>query len=213
MNDYLNPDLKPLVDKVYNEGIKKAEEEAGKIIAEAKRQSSELLKETEAHIAKMEAQSKEQVNRIRENLNSELKAVAQQAVSTVKNELAAVISNKIAAQGIGEALNEKEFLQKIIFTVLQKWNPADTKLQFKLLLNKEDEAQLKDFFEQRIKKQLAAELEIVVENKIKSGFRIGVKNESYYVSFTGEDFENFFKGYLRKKTIEWIYETKETNYE
>ena len=213
MNDYLNPDLKPLVDKVYNEGIKKVEEEAGKIIAEAKRQSSELLKETEAHIAKMEAQSKEQMNRIRENLNSELKAVAQQAVSTVKNELSAVISNKISAQGISEALNEKEFLQKIIFTVLQKWNPTDTNLQFELLLNKDDEAQLKDFFEQRIKKELATELEIVVENKIKSGFRIGVKNENYYVSFTGEDFENLFKGYLRKKTIEWIYETKETNHE
>ena len=213
MNDYLNPDLKPLVDKVYNEGIKKAEEEAEKIIAEAKRQSSELLKETEAHIAKMEAQSKEQMNRIRENLNSELKAVAQQAVSTVKNELSAVISNKISAQGISEALNEKEFLQKIIFTVLQKWNPADTNLQFELLLNKDDEAHLKDFFEQRIKKELATELEIVIENRIKSGFRIGVKNESYYVSFTGEDFENFFKGYLRKKTIEWIYETKETNHE
>lgn len=213
MNDYLNPDLKPLVDKVYNEGIKKAEEEAEKIIAEAKRQSSELLKETEAHIAKMEAQSKEQMNRIRENLNSELKAIAQQAVSTVKNELAAVISNKVAAQGISEALSEKEFLQKIIFTVLQKWNPADTNLQFELLLNKDDETQLKDFFEQRIKKELATELEIVIENRIKSGFRIGVKNESYYVSFTGEDFENFFKGYLRKKTIEWIYETKETNHE
>ena len=213
MNDYLNPDLKPLVDMVYNEGIKKAEEEAGKIIAEAKRQASVLLKETEDRISKMEAQSTEQVNRIRENLNSELKSVAQQAVNTVKNELAAVISNKISAQGISEALNEKEFLQKIIFTVLQKWNPADTNLQFKLLLNKEDEAQLKDFFEQRIKKELATELEIVIENKIKSGFRIGVKNESYYVSFTGEDFENFFKGYLRKKTIEWIYETKETNHE
>lgn len=213
MNDYLNPDLKPLVDKVYNEGIKKAEEEAGKIIAEAKRQSSELLKETEERIVKMEAQSTEQMNRIRENLNSELKAVAQQAVSTVKNELSAVISNKIAAQGISEALNEKEFLQKIIFTVLQKWNPADTNLQFELLLNKDDEAQLKDFFEQRIKKELATELEIVIENKIKSGFRIAVKNESYYVSFTGEDFENLFKGYLRKKTTEWIYGTKETNHE
>ena len=95
MNDYLNPDLKPLVDKVYNEGIKKAEEEAGKIIAEAKRQASVLLKETEERISKREAQSTEQVNRIRENLNSELKAVAQQAVSTVKNELSAVVSGKI----------------------------------------------------------------------------------------------------------------------
>jgi V/A-type H+-transporting ATPase subunit E len=213
MNDYLNPDLKPLVDKVYNEGIKKAEEEAGKIIAEAKRQSSELLKETEEHIAKMEAQSTEHMNRIRENLNSELKAVAQQAVNTVKNELAAVISNKVAAQGIGEALNEKDFLQKTILTVLQKWNPADTGFQLELLLNKDDESQLKDFFERRIKKELATELEIVIENKIKSGFRIGVKNENYYVSFTGEDFENFFKGYLRKKTTEWIYGTKETNHE
>ena len=213
MNDYLNPDLKPLVDKVYNEGIKKAEEEAAKIIAEAKRQSSELLKETEKRIAKMEAQSTEQVNRIRENLNSELKAVAQQSVSTVKNELSAVISNKIAAQGISETLNEKEFLQKIIFMVLQKWNPADTNLQFELLLNKDDEAQLRDFFEQRIKKELVADVEIVIENKIKSGFRIAVKNESYYVSFTGEDFENLFKGYLRKKTTEWIYGTKETNHE
>ena len=213
MNDYLNPDLKPLVDKVYNEGIKKAEDEAGKIIAEAKRQSAELLKETEAHIAKMEAQSKEQMNRIRENLNSELKAVSQQAVSNVKNELAAVISNKVAAQGISEALSEKDFLQKIILTVLQKWNQANTGFQLELLLNKDDESQLKDFFEQRIKKELATELEIVIENKIKSGFRIRVKNENYYVSFTGDDFENFFKGYLRKKTMEWIYETKETNHE
>ncbi len=213
MNDYLNPDLKPLVEKVYNEGIRKAEEEAGKIIAEAKRQSSELLKETIEHIAKMEAQSKGQMNRIRKNLNSELKTVSQLAVSSVKNELSAVISNKITKQGISAALSEKEFLQKIIFMVLQKWNPADTNLQFELLLNKDDEAQLKDLFQQRIKNELATELEIVIENKIKSGFRIGVKNENYYVSFTDEVFESFFKGYLRKKTIEWIYENKETNHE
>ena len=96
--------------------------------------------------------------------------------------------------------------------MLQKWNPADTNFQFELLLNKDDEAQLHDFFEQRIKKELGAEVEIVIENKIKSGFKIGVKNENYYVSFSDEDFENFFKGYLRKKTLEWIYETKENEH-
>jgi V/A-type H+-transporting ATPase subunit E len=160
----------------------------------------------------MDEKSLNEVNRIRENLNSELKAVAQQAVSTIKGELAAVISSRITAQGISDALNEKEFLQKIIFTVLQKWNPADTNFQFELLLNKDDEAKLHDFFEQRIKKELGTEVEIVIENKIKSGFKIGVKNENYYVSFSDEDFENFFKGYLRKKTLEWIYKTKENEH-
>ena len=210
--DYLNTNLKSLIEKVHDEGIEKAKGEAEQIIAEAKRQSAELLKDAEQRIAKMDEKSLNEVNRIRENLNSELKAVAQQAVSTIKGELAAVISSRITAQGISDALNEKEFLQKIIFTVLQKWNPADTNFQFELLLNKDDEAKLHDFFEQRIKKELGTEVEIVIENKIKSGFKIGVKNENYYVSFSDEDFENFFKGYLRKKTLEWIYKTKENEH-
>ena len=212
-NDYLNSNLQSLIAKVHDEGIEKANQEARQIIAEAKRQSDELLKETEQRIAKMEEQSGNEVKRIRENLNSELKAVAQQAVSTIQNELADVLSNRIVSKGIDDALSEKEFLQKIIFSVLQKWNAADTNFRFELLLNKEDEWQLREFFEQRIKKELATEMEIVIENKIKSGFKIAVKNENYYVSFSGEEFENFFKGYLRKKTIQWIYGTKENNHE
>lgn len=209
VNDYKNPNLESLVKKVYDEGIEKAKEEAKQIIADAKQQSAELMKETEKQIANMKEQSLNEVNRMRENLNSEMKTVAQQTVSTVKNELASIIINRIAIPEISEALKEKEFLQKIIFTVVQKWNPADTNFQFELLLNKDDEAQLKDFFEQRIRKELGAEMEIVIENKIKSGFKIGVKNENYYVSFSDEDFENFFKGYLRKNTLDWIYGKKE----
>ena len=205
MNDYLNTGLTTLIEKVHNEGIQKANEEAQQIIAEAKRQSAELMKETEQHIAKMKENSLNEINRIRENLNNEMKTVGQQAVSTVKNELAAIITNRIKLPEISETLQEKEFLQQIILTVLQKWNPADTNFKLELLLNKNDETQLQDFFEQRIKKELGDGIEIIVENKIKSGFKIGVKNENYYVSFSDEDFENFFKGYLRKKTLEWIY--------
>lgn len=213
MNDYLNTNLKSLIEKVHDEGIEKAKEEASQIIAEAKQQADELIKETEQRIAKMEAHSANEVNRIRENLNSELKAAAQQTVNTIKDGLADVISNRIVSQGISEALSEKAFLQKIIFSVLQKWQPTETNLQFEVLLNKENEIQLQEFFEQRIKKELSTELEIVVENKIKSGFKVGVKNENYYVSFSAEDFENYFKSHLRKKTLEWIYGTKANNHE
>lgn len=213
MNDYLNPNLKSLIAKVHDEGIEKANGEAQQIIAEAKQQAAGLLKEAEQRIAKMEAQSANEIKRIRESLNSELKAVAQQAISTVKNELANVISNGIVSKEIDAALSEKEFLQKIIFAVLQKWNPADTNFKFELLLNKDDEQQLKDFFEQRIKEELATEVEIVVDNKLKSGFKINVKNENYYVNFSDKEFEDFFKSYLRKKTIEWIYGTKENSHE
>lgn len=212
-NEYLNSSLQSLVEKVYKEGIEKANEEAQQIIADAKQQSAELLKEAEQRVATIKEQSLNEVSRLRENLNSELHAVARQTVNTAKNELADVLSNKIASKGIDEALGEKEFLQKIILTVLQKWNTSDADLQFELLLNKIDEEQFRSFFEQRIKKELAANLDIVIEGKIKSGFRIGVKNESYHVDFSGEEFEKFFKGYLRGKTLEWIYGEKEADHE
>lgn len=211
--DYLNSNLKSLIAKVHDEGIEKANTEAQQIIIEAKQRASDLLREAEERIIKMEEQSLNEVNRIKENLNSELKAVTQQTISTIKNELGNVISNRIMSKGITEAVSEKEFLQKIIFAILQKWDPADTDFQFELMLNKNDEVELHDFFEQRVKKELATEVEIVIDNKIKSGFKIGVKNENYYVNFSDEEFENFFKSYLRRKTIEWIYGTKENQHE
>ena len=213
MNDYLNTNLKSLIEKVHEEGIEKANKEAEQIIASAKQQAAELIKEAKDNIEKLEAQSLNKVKHIQESLNSELKAVAQQSISSIKSELASVITSGVESQGISDALHEKEFLQKIILTVLQKWNITDNHFQLELLLNETDQAQLKDFFEQKIKKELTADLEIVIDNKIKSGFKIVVKNENYYVSFSDEDFKNFFDSYLRKKTLEWIYGIKENEHE
>ena len=213
MDEYLNTNLKSLIEKVHEEGIEKANKEALQIIAEAKQQSAELINEAKGQIKKLEEQSIDKVKHIQESLNSELKAVAQQSISTIKSELAAVISSGVTSQGISEVLHEKEFLQKIILTVLQKWNVADNHFQLELLLNETDQTQLKDFFEEKIKKELSIELEIVINNKIKSGFKIAVKNENYCVSFSDVDFKNFFDSYLRKKTLEWIYGIKENEHE
>lgn len=211
-NEYLNTDLKPLVEKVYQEGVKKGKDEAEQIIEAAKRQAEELLKKAEQRIARLEERSLAEINRISQNLKSELKAVAGQTISAVKTELAAVITKKTSIREINDALADKEFLQKIISDVLRKWDPSDDHFQFELLLNKDDEARLKEFFEQRIKNELSAGIDITIDNKIKSGFKIGVKNEDYYVDFSGEEFEEFFKGYLRKGTLEWIYGTKENEH-
>ena len=40
-----------------------------------------------------------------------------------------------------------------------------------------------------------------------------MKKEHYYVSFCDEDFEAFFKSYLRKKTVDWIYGIKQDDHE
>ena len=63
MDDYLNINLKSLIEKVHNEGIEKAKVEAEHIIDEAKQESAQLMKETEQRIAKMEEKSLNKMNR------------------------------------------------------------------------------------------------------------------------------------------------------
>lgn len=208
MNDYLNPNIKTLVTKLYEEGIETANKQAQVIIADAQQQAADILEKAKLRIAKMEENALIEINHKKESLNSELKAAAQQTVVTIKNTLATIVTDKIMPPDVSKALSEKEFLQKIILAVLQKWN-ADNNCQLELLLNKKDEAQLKDFFEQRIKKEFTPGFEVIIDDRIKSGFKIAVKNENYYVNFSDAAFEDFFKSFLRKKTLEWIYQNNE----
>jgi V/A-type H+-transporting ATPase subunit E len=209
MSEYLNPNIKKLVTKLYDEGIGTANKQAQQIIADAQQQAAELLRKAKSQIAKMEEESLVEINHKKESLNSELKAALQQTLFNIKKTLAAVTTDKIMARYIGEALREKDFLQKIILTVLQKWSSLDNNYQLELLLSKRDEAELKDFFEQRIKQEFTFGLEVVIDDKIKTGFKIAVKNENYYVNFRDKEFEDFFKSFLRKKTLEWIYTNSE----
>jgi V/A-type H+/Na+-transporting ATPase subunit E len=52
-------------------------------------------------------------------------------------------------------------------------------------------------------------LEITFTDKFKGGFKIGPKDGGYLISLTDEDFDNFFRAYLRPKLIEMLYSKQE----
>jgi len=212
-SDYLNPNVQSLIDQVYKEGIERVNNQAQQIIADAQKKASDLEEEARQRITAMETKFLAEMKIKRDNLDHELRTAEKQVISTIKKELSEVLSTGIAGQGTREAIADQEFLQKMILTVLQRWDPSDTEFELDLLVSPEEGQQLRAFFEQRIKKEWTGEIEIIVDKKINSGFKIDMKKEHYYVSFCDEDFEAFFKSYLRKKTVEWIYGTKQADHE
>jgi len=73
------------------------------------------------------------------------------------------------------------------------------------LLPEKDEKELNTFFNTKAKKYLDGGLEIKKKKKIRTGFKIGPKDGSYLISFTDTDFENYFKNYLKPRTIKLLY--------
>ena len=75
-----------------------------------------------------------------------------------------------------------------------------------IIENKQKEFQ--DGVKHKAKEILNKGLEISFSDRIKGAFKIGPKEGGYLISFTDEDFDNFFRAYLRPRLIEMLYESK-----
>ena len=68
-----------------------------------------------------------------------------------------------------------------------------------------DEKALELYFGKRLDEVIKSGVDITFDEKIKGGFRIGPKDNSYVISFTDEDFMNFFRSFMRPRTINLLF--------
>ncbi|WP_321515976.1 hypothetical protein [Marinifilum fragile] len=202
-----NDKIKQLTDKIYLEGIEEAKKEAEVIISKAKKEAEEIIASAKKMETELSKQMQEKASEVRKNTESELKLAARQFTSSLKHQISNEIVNAQVDTTIQEAFKDKDFVQNMILSMLNKWNPENAEsMSVNLLLSKDDEAELTKFFNEKAKEILNAGLEINFIPTIKKGFKIAPKDSSYHINFTDESFENYFKSYLKDKTKKLIFD-------
>ena len=196
--------LQELTQKIYTEGVSKAQEEADAILGKARKEADELLKNANKQTAEILDKATKDAETLRRNTNSELAMSVKQAINAFKQELTTLIVSKATAP-VKDAVKEGEFIQEIIKTVIANWNPGTSNIDLALLLPETDRKKLETYFTSKSKNLLDAGLELQFSNQVKGGFKIGPKDGSYVISFTDADFDNFFKTYARPKLRELLY--------
>ena len=151
----------------------------------------------------MDKAGKEAVE-LKKNVDSEVKLSARQAISSIKQHVTELITTKTTDKAVKEAFNDKDFIKKIIETTVKNWNPGKN-YDLQLLLPKEDEKTLGAYFSSKQKDLLNGTIEVKFDDRMNTGFKIGPKDGRFLISFTDEDFENFFKTYLRPRTTQLLY--------
>jgi len=196
-----------LTEKIYSEGIEKAKLEANQIIANAKKEAENIINSAKEKEKEIAIQAEKQADETKIKSETEMKLVARQFVSNLKQQITKLVTIAQVEVPVKEAFKDEEFVKNIILTVMKNWNPQKPEeLNVKLLLPKKDEEKLMDFFNNKAKELLVAGLEVNFDQNIKNGFRIEPKDSGYYISFTDKDFENYFKNYLKDKTKEMLFE-------
>lgn len=192
--------IQDLTDKIYKEGVEKGNAEAQRIIDEAKTREQQMIEEARKEADKIIADAQKKSADLRKNTQAELKLFTGQALEALKTEIANLLTTKLSAQAVATATSDKEFMQKVILTIVQEWAKDE-----KLTVRTQDAEELRKYFEKNARELLDKGVKIEQVNGIGTAFEIVPADGSYKVTFGDEEFVNYFKEFLRPQLIEMLF--------
>lgn len=195
--------LQELTEKIYHEGIEKGNEDAKSIVDTARKEALAIVDDAKKEAEQIVNSAQKSATETKKNTESEIKLSSKQAVNALKQQITDVLNSKVIGSATGKAF-DAEFTKKIVDTTLKNWAKNQTS-DLSVLISKEQEKELSAHFNKSLKDLLDKGLEIKFDTSVKAGFQIAPKDGSYKVSFTEEDFYNFFRQYLRPKLVELLF--------
>jgi len=198
--------LQELTDKLYVEGLSKGKQEAEEMVAKAGKEAAEIISKAKEEYSKIISKANKDAEDIRLKMEMEVKMASRQSLTALKNQ----IENSIVANGfnkpVSEITDKISFLKSLIEAAIASFNPkSGDSVSLSLLLPENKRNELDSFLKSEIISQLKGGVDIVFDNKITTGFKIGPKEEGYHISFTDKDLQQLFSEYLKLKTREFLF--------
>lgn len=192
--------IQELTDKIYHEGVEKGNEEARKLIQKAQEEAEQIVENAKKEADSIVANAQKSANELAENTKSELKLFAGQSVNALKSEIASLLANEIITDSVKEFTGNKDFLNSFIVELAAKWSANEP-----IIISAADADSLKKFFAAKAKALMDKGVKIEQVNGMKTLFSISPADGSYKVNFGEEEFENYFKAFLRPQLVEMLF--------
>jgi len=196
--------LQELTERIYQEGVAKSKAEADAILEEARRTAAEIVAKANEEATSLMSKATKDAEELQTKTLSDVKMAAQQAISSAKQQIADVILMRAFDEPIAKGLSDVEFLKKIIGEMVEKWQASGMEA-LAITLPSGIEAEMTSFFQSQGSRFMEKGLTVSFEQSMGNGFKIGPADGSFRISFTDEDFANYFKHFLRPKAIRVLY--------
>ena len=192
--------IQELTDKLYHEGVEKGNEEAQKLISNAKEEARKIVEEAQQKADSILASAKKSSDELAENTKSELKMFAGQSVNALKSEVATLITNQLVSTDVKAFVGKQDFLNSFIVELAKKWSVNEP-----IVISTSEADALKKYFMAQAKDLLNKKVTIEQVNGINTLFTVAPADGSYKVNFGEEEFENYFKAFLRPQLVDMLF--------
>lgn len=192
--------IQELTEKIYREGVEKGQQEGARLIEQAQAEAAKIVAEAKEQAAAIEAGAQKKAAELSANTKSELKLYTSQALNALKSEIANVMSDKLVKEAVGGLTADKDFLGQFAIALASKWVESEP-----VVISTEDAAALKAYFAANAQELLNKGVTIEQVNGKQALFTIAPADGSYKVNFGKEEFETYFKNFLRPQLVDMLF--------
>jgi len=196
-----NSNLDTLTQKIYREGIEKAENEASDIIKKAQVEADTIVEDARKQAENIVTGAKKDAEQLGRKSEGEIKLKSLQMVSDLKKQVKDLIKDRIIKEKINEATMDTEFLQSVILEMVADWKKSDSA---EIVFSENLKSKLNKNLDQAISKSLS-EITITFSDTLSTGFRISRGSDNFQITFTEEDFTELFSQYLDSRTTQLLF--------
>lgn len=192
--------IQELTEKLLKDGVEKGNAEAEKIIAAANEKAAQIIADAKAQAEEIEAAAKKNTQGMEENMKSEIKMYAAQALNALKSEITDVVGDKVVKAAAADIAGNKDFMNEFMLKLAEKWGANED-----IVIGTEDAQSLKALFAKKAKALLDKGVTIEQVNGKKTQFTVAPADGSYNVNFGAAEFEEYFKNFLRPQLVDMIF--------
>ena len=192
--------IQELTDKIYREGVAKGNEEAQRLVSNAREEAAKILEDARKEAEAIVTAARKTATETAENTQSEIKLFAGQAVNALKTEVASLLTNQVVTDAVKGFVADKDYLNKFIVSLAAQWVANE-----EIVISTADAEGLKKYFAANAKTLLDKGVKVEHVNGNKTLFSISPADGSYKVNFGEEEFENYFKDFLRPQLVEMLF--------
>ena len=192
--------IQELTEKILREGVEKGQAEADRIVKQAQQQAETILQEARQQAQDIVAQAQKQAGDTAANTRNELKMYTTQALSALKTEVTNVLTDNVVKEAVKEMTANPDFLGQFAVALAQKWSADEP-----VVISSSEADNLKAYFAEKAKTLLDKGVTINKVNDKNTMLTIAPADGSYKVNFGKEEFETYFKNFLRPQIVEMLF--------
>ncbi len=181
----MSENLKGLLEKINQEGIKSAEEKAKVIEDKARQDARKILDDARKLADEIIQKANREADKTKTSANLSIKQAARDLMLSLKEDIRKML-NKITAGEINKVLSNEE-IAGILAGLIDKYVDKNGQTSdIKVLVKKEDLEKIKNAFMSKLKDKVKAGVEFRPSANINAGFSISFDKGKSYFDFSDE---------------------------